>query len=175
MSSPLSQSSFLCSAVAPTMLSLGWTVCLSHCHCLSTLLGASEDVKEPQVFLGFLEETGFHYKNVQMSIKTFSEPVTDILLPRLSIKPCAVEGQHLSFSWWQVPEDAEFRRHLHDWPAALTLFRAQGMKASVPGRFGIWECESYSSCLQTMGSGTKRIKVTLQKSPNISRFQCCYL
>lgn len=162
------------------MLSLGWMVCLSHCHCLSTLLGAAEDVKEAQVFLGFLKETVFLYQqfekhaNFYWDAHTFSAPVTDILLLRLSIKPCAVEGQHLSFSWWQVP-DAELRRHFHVWPTALAVFRAQGMKASVPGRFGIWECESCSSFLQTMGSGTKRIKVTLQKSPNISRFQCCYL
>lgn len=65
MSSPLSQSSFLCSAVAPTMLSPGCVVCLSHCRCLSTLLGAAEDVKEAQVFLGFLAGTVFLYQQFE--------------------------------------------------------------------------------------------------------------
>lgn len=47
------------------MLSPGCVVCLSHCCCLSTLLGAAEDVKEAKAFLGFLAETVFLYQQFE--------------------------------------------------------------------------------------------------------------
>lgn len=68
ISSPLSQSSFPCSAASPAMPGPEKVVSPSHSHAtcswhaLSMLLGAAEDVKEAQVFLALLEETHYHHQ-----------------------------------------------------------------------------------------------------------------